>query len=259
MAEIARQNFEVMAISSNRQSAGWSPNKIGLACLLVALGLMAAQSARLGISGLIAELAQIEMDRWAFSKRPQPMAEVSRVAGYFSDSLGYAPGNPWALEGLGTLDLARIRLSNAPAEALAFAKDAHGRFRAALHQRPTSPFLWANLALSKLYLDEIDEEFLTALRHADELGPWEPGSQQVVLFAGLAAWDKLGAGQRQGLSGVLARGGKRNALKMFEIVKSYRRFDLVCGRKDYDVVGGADCRKAAELARTVPPKTRGRH
>ena len=184
----------------------------------MALCLVIFQSARLGLSGLIVELAQIEMDRWTFSKRPQPMAEVSRVAGYFSDSLGYAPNNPWALEGLGTLDLARVRLSNAPAEALAFAKDAHGRFRAALRQRPTSPFLWANLALSKVYLDEMDDEFLAALGHADELGPWEPGTQQVVLFAGLAAWDKLDAGQQRALSRVVQRGGRRNALKMFHWV-----------------------------------------
>jgi len=187
------------------------------------------------------------------------MSEVNRVAGYFSDSLGYAPDNPWALEGLGTLDLARVRLSKVPAEALTFAKDAHRRFRAALHQRPTSPFLWANLALSKLYLDELDEEFLGSLRRADELGPWEPASQQVVLFAGLAAWGKLDAVQRRALTGVLERGGKRNALKMFEIVKSYRRFDLVCGLKDYDVVGRADCRKAAEPPLTDSPRTRGRH
>ena len=225
----------------------------------MALCLVIFQSARLGLSGLIVELAQIEMDRWTFSKRPQPMAEVSRVAGYFSDSLGFAPNNPWALEGLGTLDLARVRLSNAPAEALAFAKDAHGRFRAALRQRPTSPFLWANLALSKVYLDEMDDEFFAALRHADQLGPWEPGTQQVVLFAGLAAWDKLDAGQQRALSRVVERGGRRNALKMFEIVKSYRRFDLVCGRNGYDALAGADCRKAADPARAVTLKARGRH
>ena len=217
---------------------------------------MLLQSARLGVSGLIVELAQIEMDRWPASSRAQPMAEVNRVAGYFSDSLGYAPNNPWALEGLGALDLARIRLSMAPAEALAFAKDAHARFRAALRQRPASPFLWANLALSKMYLDEMDDEFLAALGHANELGPWEPGSQQVVLFAGLAAWDKLDAGQRRALSRVVERGGHRNALKMFEIVKSYRRFDLVCGLTSYDAVAGAECRKAADRARGVIPKLR---
>jgi len=215
---------------------------------------MALQSARLGVSGLIVELAQIEMDRWTISKRQQPMAEANRVVGYFSDSLGYAPGNPWALEGLGTL----VRLSKAPAEALAFARDAYTRFRAALRQRPTSPFLWANLALSKLYLDELDEEFFAALKYADELGPWEPSSQQVVLFAALAAWAKLDAGQRQSVVNVLERGALRNAQKMFEIVKSYRRFDLVCGLISYHVVAGADCRKTADATRADIPKARGK-
>ena len=91
------------------------------------------------------------------------MAEISRVANYFSDSLGYAPDNPWALEGLGALDLSRMRASRMPRQALAATRDAHARFRQALLQRPTSPFLWANLALTKLYLDEIDGELRSEL------------------------------------------------------------------------------------------------
>ena len=173
----------------------WSKSQF--MALLIFLLVMSIQSARLGLSGLVVELAQLEMDRWGVSARPQPMAEINRVAGYLGDSLGYFPSNPWALEGLGRLDLARMRVSKAPQEALAFAQDAGKRFRAALRERPTSPFLWANLALSKLYLDELDAEFFAALRHADELGPWEPSTQQVVLFAALAAWHRLDTGQRE--------------------------------------------------------------
>jgi hypothetical protein len=227
--------------------------------LLVFLGAIVLQSVRMGAAGLIVEVAQGEADRWAASTRPPSTGEFNRVADYFSDSLNYFPGNPWALEGVGRLDLARMRTSKVPDQALALAQDARKQFREALRGRPTSPFLWANLALSKLYLDEIDEEFLAALWHADELGPWEPGSQQVVLFAGLAAWDKLDRGQRQALSRVVERGGRRNAMKMFEIVKGYRRFDLVCGLKGYDGVAGPDCRKASEPANTGVPKARGKH
>lgn len=234
-------------------SARWG----GLA-LVVFLALVAAQSARLGLAGLIVELAQREMDRWPPATQPQPLREVNRVAGYFSDGLDYAPGNPWALEGLGALDLARVRVSTVPAEALAYSNDARARFRAALRQRPTSPYLWANLALSKLYLDEIDAEFFAALRYADELGPWEPSTQQVVLFAGLAAWERLEAEQRESLARVVERGSQRNALKMFEIVKNFRRIDLVCGLSGYHAIAGAECRKTAESAAARIPTARGK-
>ncbi len=258
MAEVFSKNPGVMAIRLNTRSEGWPLNKIGLASLLVVFGLIAAESARLGVAGLIVELAQVEMDRWNISIRPPPMTEIDRVAGYFSDSLGYMPDNPWALEGLGRLDLARMRASRAPAEALAFARDARKQFREALRQRPTSPFLWANLALSKLYLDEIDAEFFAALRYADELGPWEPSTQQVVLFAGLAAWERLEAEQRESLARVVERGSQRNALKMFEIVKNFRRIDLVCGLSGYHAIAGAECRKTAESAAARIPTARGK-
>lgn len=236
--------------------AAW--RKAGLVVMFSLFALVAARSAQLGVSGLIVELAQHEVARWTSSPRPQSMREVTRVADYFTDSLEYAPGNPWALEGLGALDLMRMRLSMVPEEALAYTKDAKTRFSEALRQRPTSPFLWANLALAKLYLDEIDGEFFTAVRHADELGPWEPKTQQVVLFVSLAVWDRLGPGQRRSVAGVVERGGVHNALKVFEIVKSYRRFDLICGLSSYDAVVGAECRKAAAAAGTEVPKSRGR-
>ena len=215
--------------------------RLALAVLFVALAAVTIQSVRVGLSGLVVELAQGETDRWAAMRRGQSPGEVTRVAAYFTDSLAFLPGNPWALEGLGALDLRRMRLSRTPAESVAYARDARLRFREALRQRPTSPFLWANLALSKLYLDEFDAEFFAALRHADELGPWEPSSQQIVLFASLAAWNRLDPGMRQSTARILERGGVRNAAKMFEIVKGYRRFDLVCPLKSYHAQAAGEC------------------
>ena len=239
--------------SSSRRSFGTTAGML----LFVMLALIAFQSARLGVSGLIVELAQHEVDRWTIFPRSRGMQEINRVAGYFADSLGYAPDNPWAQEGLGALDLARMRLTTNPQEASAFAREARAKFRLALRQRPTSPFLWANLALSKLYLDELDAEFLAALRNADELGRWEPTPQQAVLFAGLAAWERLDSGLRHAVGQTLKRGAKRNAAKMFEIVKSFGRFDLVCAIREYDSLAGSDCRRAESAAAPGRPTIKG--
>ena len=216
--------------------------------------LIAFQSARMGVAGLIVEVGQKEIDRWMVLSRPRSSRELSRVAGHFEDSRKYYADNPWALEGLGSMALARMRLSKVPREAVALTKSARLRMREALKLRPTSPFLWANLALSKLYLDEIDEEFFAALRYAIVLGPWEPASQLNVLFVGLAAWDRLDAELRQSIIGVLERGATRNAAKMLQTVKSFRRFDLLCGIKDYYLIAGADCRNALDKAKSVTPR-----
>jgi hypothetical protein len=218
----------------------------GQAALFVVLALIAVQCARLGMAGLYVQTAQGEIDRWTSAARKPDRAEIRHAADHFSESLGYASGSPWALEGLGALDLARMRVSANPREALAVTRSAHVRFRQALLQRPTSPFLWANLALTKLYLNEIDDELLTALRHADELGPWEPGAQQTVLFVGLAVWRELDPGLQQALVRTIERGALHNAQKMFEIIRSYTRFDLVCAIEKYRLIAGPNCAKTVQ-------------
>lgn len=218
--------------------------------LYVLLFLVAFQSARQGVAGLIVELGQREVDRWTASQQPQSLREISRVADYFSESLDYLPDNPWAHEALGALNLARMRLSTLPQQALAYAWAARLRFRQALQQRPSSPFLWANLALSKLYLDEIDAELFAALRHADELGPWEPGSQLTVLFVGLAAWEKLDPDLRKRIVAALERGAARNSAKILETLKSFGRFDLICGMKRYHKDAAVRCRDGGATAQT---------
>jgi hypothetical protein len=201
------------------------------------------------MAGLLVQTAHAEVSRSTIASRTPDRQEIRSAARLFSDSLDYAPGNPWALEGLGALDLARMRASRIPREALAVTRDARVRFRQALLLRPTSPFLWANLALAKLYLNEIDDELRTALRHANELGPWEPNVQQTVLFVGLAVWRDLDPELRQALARTIERGATRNAVKMYEIVKSYARFDLICAIDKYQALAGPDCRKAAGTAK----------
>ena len=199
----------------------------------------------MGVAGLFVQLGQLEIDRWESTARQPNMAEVKHAARFFSDSLAYDPANTWALEGAGAMALAKMRASRVPREALAAAKEAHQRFRQALLLRPTSPFLWANLALTKLYLNEIDGELMAALRHADELGPWEPAVQQTVLFVGLAAWQDLDPELRKSVAHMLERGASHNRKRLLDIVKSYRRFDLVCAIREYAVIAGPDCKKAA--------------
>ena len=223
--------------------------KAGYVALFVFLALVTVQTARLGAAGLFVQTAQFEIDTWTSAPSPPNLRDLNRVARYFAASLRYAADNPWALEGIGALDLAKMRASRVPHEALAATRDSHMRFRQALIQRPTSPFLWANVALAKLYLNEIDDEFLAALRHADELGPWEPAVQQTILFVGLAAWQELDPALRQALVRTIERGASRNAQKMFEIVKSYRRFDLVCAINNYRSIAGPDCRGTAAAAK----------
>lgn len=218
-------------------------HRAAAAVLFVVLALMTLQVVGLGVSGLFAQMAYVETERSGAAAARIGATEVSRIEQHLFNSLRYAPGNPWTLEQMGALDLAKMRASTVPREAVGLTREARTRFRQALVQRPTSPFLWANLSLAKLYLDEIDAEFLAALRHADALGPWEPVVQQMTVFAGLAAWQALDPGLRQVLVRTLERGALRDAEKMVQIVKSYRRFDLICGNSKYSSLVEKECVK----------------
>lgn len=236
------QNRTVHTRQQTKPPQPWG--RAATAALFVVLALITLQAVGLGVSGLYAELAQLEMERSGMRTGPPGARDVGHIEQRLYSSLRYASGNPWTLEQLGALNLAKMRASTVPREAVALTRDARTRFRQALVQRPTSPFLWANLALAKVYLDEIDAEFFAALAHAIELGPWEPIVQQVTVFVGLAAWQALDPGMRQALVRTLERAAIGNAEKMVQIVKSYRRFDLLCENRKYNLIVRPECAKS---------------
>ncbi|MGE0675293.1 MAG: hypothetical protein AB7O64_19800 [Methylibium sp.] len=219
-----------------------------LAILFVAAAAAAAQSARLGASGFHAQLAHPYVERWAAAKRAPGAPAIAAAESQVRDSLRYAPANPEALGLMGALALAKMRAASRPQAALDAAREARSRYRDAVRARPTSPFLWANLALAKLYLDEFDAEMSAALRHADALGPWESAVQRTTVFVGLAGWQRLDAATREVLAQAIGRAGLRDASGMLELVKSYQRLDLVCAREDYRRIAGAGCGSAARAA-----------
>ena len=196
--------------------------------LILILGCLAWKAGKEGISSLYVEAAHKEINRWATPGQRFRGDEWTRVMQYLTDSLHYSPNNAWSLEEMGAFQLRRMRAATDPALATAAVRSANAHFHLALIERPTSPFAWANLALSKLYLDELDDELFAALRHADELGPWEPEVQQSVLFVGLAAWNKLGTAQRVAMGRTLERAVQRNASIVTEMVKGFNRLDLLC-------------------------------
>jgi hypothetical protein len=200
--------------------------------LILLLGLWALKAGKEGLSNFYLQSAYQGLDRPAAPGERLRGEEWMRVMKYLTDSLRYSPRNPWTLEEMGALQMRRMRAPTDSRLPMVAVRSANVNYHMALMQRPTSPVAWANLALTKLYLDEQDDELFGALRHADELGPWEPEVQQLVLFVSLAAWDKLGAAQRAAVVRTLERAAQRDAGKAANIVESFKRLDLLCDIKN---------------------------
>lgn len=196
--------------------------------LIALLLLLAFKAGKEGLSNFYAQSAHMAIERWANPNRRTRGNEGGRVMQYLAKSLAYSPHNPWPLEQIGALNLRTMHAATEPRLAVAAARSAKLNYRLALAERPTSPFAWANFALSKLYLGEQDDMLFRAIARAEELGPWEPRVQQTVIFAGLAVWNRLDPAQQAAVVRAMQRGAKRNPAKIAEIARSFDRVDLLC-------------------------------
>lgn len=196
--------------------------------LILILGFLAFKAGKEGLSNFFVQSAHMEIERWSKPGQSFRGDEGTRVMQYLGSSLYHSPNNPWPLEVMGTLQLRSMSATKDPQLAVAAARSANVNFRMALAQRPTSPFAWANVALTKLYLGEQDEALFRALERAEELGPWEPEVQQTVIFVGLTLWNRLNPAQQATVVRAMDRGARRNPGKIAEIAKTFDRIDLFC-------------------------------
>jgi hypothetical protein len=205
------------------------PARVAWSGALIALLLLFAfKAGKEGLSNFYAQSAHMEIERWSKPGQLMRGDEGARVARYLARSLDYSPHNPWPLEEMGALQLRGMSAARDAQFAVAAARSAKLHFRMALAERPTSPFAWANFALSKLYLDEQDDALFQALTRAEELGPWEPEVQQAVTFVGLTVWNRLDPAQQAAVVRAMQRGTQRNPAKIAEIAQAFARVDLLC-------------------------------
>jgi len=216
----------------NRSTGKMLGRAVCAGVLILLLGLWALKAGKEALSSSYLQSAYQGLDRSATPGQRLREDEWMRAMKYLADSLRYSPRNPWTLEEMGALQLRRMRAPTDSSLPMVAVRSANVNFHMALMRRPTSPVAWANLALTKLYLDEQDDELFEALRHADDLGPWEPEVQQLVLFVSLAAWDKLGTAQRAAAVRTLERAAQRDAEKAANIVENFKRLDLLCDIKN---------------------------
>ena len=94
--------------------------------------------------------------------------------------------------------------------------------------RPGSSYAWASIALLKLRLGRIDDEFYRALDRAARLGPWEPQVQIALADAGLGAWPELAPPARKTVIAALERGLRREERDIRRIAAAHGTLPLVC-------------------------------
>lgn len=78
-------------------------------------------------------------------------------------------------------------------------------FRLALTMRPSSSFMWAQLAYSKVLNQEVDKETFDSMDKAIVFGPWEEVARLKMIGIGIALWSALPAQLKEQLNKIIVR------------------------------------------------------
>ncbi|MGP1680364.1 MAG: hypothetical protein ACTS6J_24815 [Burkholderiales bacterium] len=193
------------------------------------LGCAVYASGKRGLADWNSMRARHEISGWAERRATPPPERLQQAITTLIDALALAPNDPALVEHLGTALELRATASPPGSEMRRLTLTAAlVYFRRAAALRPTSPYTWANILLTKYRLGQLDDEFFSAMRNALEFGPWEPAVQLIVADTALGAWDKLDSGLRARANENLRRAAVRQADGLARIASDRRRIDLVC-------------------------------
>ena len=156
--------------------------------------------------------ARTTVNEWRLGIRPAlSIALWESTRDQLQAALGTTPGNAQLYEDLGFVHAARSQglgrvLLGSTDHTLqrTLMEQAAVHFRAAAGLRPTFPYSWTYLALSKHYLDQHDDEFWAAYDHALHYGRNEAALQNAIADMAFGLWPQLGPQRQQTIALMIA-------------------------------------------------------
>ena len=103
-----------------------------------------------------------------------------------------------------------------------------GSYRALIESRPSWPYHWLNLALTKAQLQQFDQEFAHAYLRVQKLAPWAKDIQVELVLLGLQAWYKLDEVMQQQVLDVIDRAAVSNKVKIIALIRQQQMQNEVC-------------------------------
>lgn len=202
---------------------------IALALLLAWPAWMASQN---GLSDLYARPAIDYFEGKRSDAYTVGQAEWLAIENNLVQADRLMPGNPRYLETLGLLQQLKPIVFD---DELGFEEiDPHANsatyyFQKAVESRPTWPYYWGNLALEHYRLgNHRAGKYSLALANASRFGPWENGTQQLVLDLGSESWELLSPNAKREFILSVERGLQRQPQNTMRIVLGYDTWPKVC-------------------------------
>ena len=203
------------------------PLFIAIAALLLVAGLYAA--ALRGLADVHYTRARLTLEPSRLANKSPRDDDLAAALADLRAAAEFEPSNPMYVEQAARLRERRaLGLDPGDPGARAGLEAALAGFREGVRMRPGSPYAWASIALLKLRLGEMDDEFYRALDTASRFGPWEPQVQVALADVGLAAWSRLAPPARLTVIGALERGLLREEPEIRKLAAAHGTLPLVC-------------------------------
>lgn len=93
------------------------------------------------------------------------------------------------------------------------------QYRVACALRPTFPYTWAQLALTKHYRTQVDSELWTAFDQAMRFGKTEAALQPVLTEIALMRWDVLDPQRRQAVADMIRQAKPKKKTALTQMVR----------------------------------------
>jgi len=107
---------------------------------------------------------------------------------------------------------------------------AYIQHKTAIKHRPQWPYSWANLALVKAHLQQLDSEFDTAIEMTKKYGPWEIASNNAIVQALLTHWQQITPEQQATAIAALERIFVQHQQTARSLLKHYKLQTVICPR-----------------------------
>ena len=199
--------------------------------LIIILVYFIYVAANRGVGDVNSYHARVIMDSWASGKKVVEKNDWDAAHQSLLSALDRSPENPDYLTLLGNLYEWRVtgKVPDSP-EIVADYRKALGLYQQALKTRPAFAFYWANVAVVKSILTEVDEEFYLAVDRSLVLGAWDPGVQIKIADATLGIWYLLDEHGWEKMVENVEHGLESNPSAIMKMAKQYQVLNKLCAK-----------------------------
>jgi len=207
------------------------PKRVLLFLIILLLIYFAYSAVKRGIADVFSYTPKAIMSQWGKGSAKVGDENWQKANQSLLAALEYSPENSDYLTLMGNLyEWRGTGKALNSAEVISDYQIALTHYRQAAQQQPAFAFYWANIAVVKSILSEVDEEFYSSIMNALKLGPWEPGVQLKIADATLGSWFLLDDNGRNKAVENVERAMKKNAAAIIKIAKRYQVQHQLCAK-----------------------------